>query len=465
MARKNAHDPEAIQKWYDMLQEIIIKYGIVPEDISNVDETGFRVGVGRSHKVIISTQNKNKKAYTADPDDRQYITVVECIQAGGSVIPPMIIQQGKNHLERSFPAGLDDTVLCAVSSTGYLNDELALQWLLHYDKFTRNSALGPYRMLIFDGFGAHLMFDFISFCWDNNIIPVCLPPHATHLMQPLDVVCFQPYKHYHSEALNTNTRIGRTEFGVTDFLAELASVRSQTFKSRTICSAFRHTGLVPLSADIVLQKLAAAKLADELREYEVDDDLQEITPEEQAWLDLQVTPTTPRQFELAGKEIDKFLRHSSTGFRRVFGKFGKGAVTAVHAGALAIEELEQVRDAIARKSRRSDTSGGSTSSRYVQKGGVIYVADARHKVAKRQETELEAARRVIARDEAANIRLAVKATERIEKDARKATRALAAVEKRVELERKRFEKQEARRARAEARGLTTTIEQIDPTLR
>ncbi len=27
------------------------------------------------------------------------------------------------------------------------------------------------------------------------------PPHATHLMQPLDVVVFEPHKHYHSEAV------------------------------------------------------------------------------------------------------------------------------------------------------------------------------------------------------------------------------------------------------------------------
>ena len=29
-------------------------------------------------------------------------------------------------------------------------------------------------MLIFDGFGLHLVFDFIKYCWDNNIISFCL---------------------------------------------------------------------------------------------------------------------------------------------------------------------------------------------------------------------------------------------------------------------------------------------------
>lgn len=281
-------------------------------------------------------------------------------------------------------------------------------------------------------------------------------------MQPLDVVCFQPYKHYHSEAVDENMRIGRTEFGVTDFLAELSSVRSKTFKQSTIQSAFRVTGLVPLSAAIVLEKLAAAKLRDELREYEAyQEEEEELTPEEQAWLELQITPTTPRQFELAGKEIDKCLRYSNEHFKHVFGKFGKGALAAAHAGALAIEELEQIRAAIAAKSRRSGTGGG-TGARQVQKGGVIYVEQARHKVTKRQEDELAAARRLIAKDEAKKAKAVAKAAERIEIEARKAARTLAAATKRAELERRKADREEATRARLATTASNSTMVIIDP---
>jgi hypothetical protein len=74
-------------------------------------------------------------------------------------------------------------------------------------------------------------------------------------MQPLDVVIFQPYKHYHCEALDRVIRIGFDEFTVQDFLQELDGIRRQTFKASTVMSSFRATGLVPYDPVVVLSKL------------------------------------------------------------------------------------------------------------------------------------------------------------------------------------------------------------------
>jgi Tc5 transposase DNA-binding domain len=51
--RKNTYDPTAIQRWLDKLLPVKIEFGIIDTDIYNMDETGFRIGVGRQHKVII----------------------------------------------------------------------------------------------------------------------------------------------------------------------------------------------------------------------------------------------------------------------------------------------------------------------------------------------------------------------------------------------------------------------------
>jgi hypothetical protein len=177
------------------------------------------------------------------------------VQADGSIIPPMVIIPGKQHREQMFPPGLPGNVLMAVSDTGYNNDDLSLAWLHHYDEHTKNRRQGFWRLLIFDGFGSHLLINFIQYCWDNHIIPLVLPPHTTHLMQPLDVVIFQPYKHYHSEALDRAIRIGFDDFTMQDFLQELNGIRQQTFKISTVKSSFRATGLVPYDPAVVLSKL------------------------------------------------------------------------------------------------------------------------------------------------------------------------------------------------------------------
>src|ERR1700722_12383229 len=99
------------------------------------------------------------------------------------------------------------------------------------------------------------MKQFIQCCDDNGIIPFGLPPHLTHLLQPLDVVVFQPLKHYHAKALNIMVRDGLTNITKIEFLSCIEDVRRQAFKSTTILSAFRKTGIWPYNPEIVLKPM------------------------------------------------------------------------------------------------------------------------------------------------------------------------------------------------------------------
>ena len=114
---------------------------------------------------------------------------------------------------------------------------------------------GTYRLLLFDGFDSHLTKEFLEVLEDNKIIPYRLPPHSTHLLQPLDVSCFQPYKHWHAEAVDSATRTGCTSFNKVEFLAALQSIRHKTFKTDTIKRGWRETGLIPYRPNIVLSKI------------------------------------------------------------------------------------------------------------------------------------------------------------------------------------------------------------------
>jgi hypothetical protein len=160
------------------------------------------------------------------------------------------------HQERWYTnADLEDNACIAVSENGYSNDELGLRWLEHFDKFTAPCTWGSYWLLLLDGYGSHCTHEFIKFCTERNIIPFVLPPHTTHLLQPLDVMVFQPYKHYHAEAIDAATRTGCSDFNKLEFLAAITSIRKKALKSTTIKSAFRQTGLIPYNTEIVLNRL------------------------------------------------------------------------------------------------------------------------------------------------------------------------------------------------------------------
>ncbi|SAM81050.1 uncharacterized protein UBRO_20591 [Ustilago bromivora] len=158
-------DPSVVEAYFDVLEKTIAKYRILAENIFNMDKTGFLIG-----------------------------QMIECIGARGTKPSPMVIFWGKNHMQGWYcnHTAAKDWVF-ATSQNGWTNNELALHWLKDcFDKHTKQRAQGKYRLLILDGHGSHITAEFIQQAWDSHIVCLCLPPHATHLLQPLDVMIFGP---------------------------------------------------------------------------------------------------------------------------------------------------------------------------------------------------------------------------------------------------------------------------------
>lgn len=165
----------------------------------------------------------------------------------------MVILPSMRHYSGFVNNDLPNGTLLAVSKSGYNDDVLALQWLKYVELHTW--SIRRKRLLLLDGHGSHCTYEFIEFCDQHDIIPFYLPPHSTHLLQPLDLMVFQPYKHSHAAAVNDATRSGCTNFNKIEFLAALTSIRKNTFKPSTIHAAWRAAGIVPYDPSVVLAKI------------------------------------------------------------------------------------------------------------------------------------------------------------------------------------------------------------------
>jgi len=106
-----------------------------------------------------------------------------------------------------------------------------------------------------DNHGSHETGDIIRLAFDNKILLYPLLAHLTHCMQPLDVGCFQPYKHWHDKAIKESLAIFDTEYGIRSFLRDLPTIRAKTFKKDTIRHAFRDSGMWPVSPKRCISKL------------------------------------------------------------------------------------------------------------------------------------------------------------------------------------------------------------------
>ena len=106
----------------------------------------------------------------------------------------MLILPGKVHLER-FYYELQEEVLVGLLETGYSNDEFSYEYIRHFERQSRKTRIEAHRILLCDGYKSHFTREILEFCEFNNIHVFALPPHTSHILQPLDVVLFQPYKH------------------------------------------------------------------------------------------------------------------------------------------------------------------------------------------------------------------------------------------------------------------------------
>lgn len=221
----------------------------------------------------------------------------------------MVVMPGSDHLEDWYAeTGLGDNYVIAVSDTGYINDSVSLEWIHHFDTETQKVQLGEYRLLLLDGHISHCTVEFVRYCDDNKIIPLCLPPHTTHFLQPLDVMVFQPYKHYHSKAIEEATRLGNPEFDKIEFLANLTAIREQALKEKTIRASFRATGLQPFDIDLVLNKLREVTQSDPDHSQPIGlgttSSHRQQTPEPSESIPLVIkTPTTIRSLKRLHEEI------------------------------------------------------------------------------------------------------------------------------------------------------------------
>ena len=188
-----------------------------------MDESGFQIGMGWSQKII--TKDVCQQSYIGSVSNCELVTVVEAISGDGKVIPLQIILSGKIHQEWWYTCtSLEEDALVSVSNSGFSNDQLSLEWIKHFEVHSAKSQTGAHQLLLLDGYRSHCTYEFLEHCEKNLITPFCLPPHATHLLQSLNIVVFQPYKHWHAEAVDAVARTGCMDFNKIEFLEALGSI-------------------------------------------------------------------------------------------------------------------------------------------------------------------------------------------------------------------------------------------------
>jgi hypothetical protein len=255
------------------------------------------------------------------------------------------------------------------------------------------------KALLLDSHISHTSDDFVITAAENNILIFTFPSHLTHILQPLDVGIFQPYKHWHREAVLTAIRDLDLEYSLRSFMRDLSQIREQTFKESTIIHAFQKAGIWPVSYSIALIKL---------RTYSQPS----LTP---------TTPTTPTTLQQPSTPKPSSFKESEEGLQQwkakipvLFSSPSKESYNNWLTGTeevLASGQLQELDLLILRRQVEEQKKRASSSRARLQVGGELTAAHAHELRAQKAELQAQKA-------QAKEVRVARQASNQAQKQLR-----------------------------------------------
>lgn len=253
--RALCEDPELIGAWFRLVENMRAKYGVLDCDFYNFDETGFMMGI-ICPAMVVTRADRRGRGKAIQPGNREWATAIACINSEGWNVPPFLVVQGKNHLANWYTdGGLPPNWVIKPTSNGWTNNETGLEWLKHFDKHTTARAKGPYRMLVLDGHESHESAEFQEYCKAHNIITLGLPPHSSHLTQPLDVGCFSVLKRAYGRQIEKFIKAHINHITKVEFFLAFTAAYKESMTAQNAQAGFRGAGLVPFDPQAVISKL------------------------------------------------------------------------------------------------------------------------------------------------------------------------------------------------------------------
>ena len=174
--------------YFDMLGRLIDENNIQPENIWNADEAGFQAD---SAELTVWNARALRNAYgLVSQGAKSLFSVLFCCNALGRYLPTLTVYKAKN-LWYEWTVGGDDEAFFTHTDSGWMEEHVFNNWFIKvFIPMTKPKDPKAHRLFIFDGHNSHISFEMAQAAIENNIHLLCLPPHTTHALQPLDVACF-----------------------------------------------------------------------------------------------------------------------------------------------------------------------------------------------------------------------------------------------------------------------------------
>ena len=250
VARAKCATRDAIDNYFKELDRILIKHGIKdkPHLIYNVDEKSLQP----EHKPPKIVSAKHSKTQAVTSGRSKMTTLIGCVNGVGQQVPPFFVFPGARMID-SLLEGASPGAAGTVSETGWSNTEIFSDYMKnHLLKFLPPRSDDSPVLILYDGHKSHVSLGLIEWAKRENIILFILPPHCSHLLQPLDVSCFGPFENSWNAACHHYMRESGGKLVTRHDVCRLAcKVYLQTLTASNIQAAFKKSALIPFNASVV----------------------------------------------------------------------------------------------------------------------------------------------------------------------------------------------------------------------
>ena len=226
MPRVQENAEGLISQFFKLYADYINIYNILPDNIWNLDEAGFKIGDSTKN---IQYLVPNNRPTVISRDTSELVTVLEMISRTGKVGKPFFIYKGVHQMENWFPDVITENYYCATSPSGYINESIFYEWVS--DHFPASED--KWSLLLMDGHLSHTSDRVMTTLINKKVIPLYLPSHMTNILQPLDRSCFGHAKILFRRRISNNFCAGLSPTKA-HFFETYMNIRKEAYSSKTI---------------------------------------------------------------------------------------------------------------------------------------------------------------------------------------------------------------------------------------
>ena len=244
-------DIALIHDWFQILASVEATE-VHPDLLINLDETGFgkQKKSTNSKKVIVTKDVDDSNLLYAESKDPGHVTVVSAITAGGKMLKPLFIHKNKTLHSDAGKCTFYKNIYYSHTSSSFISTPIYNKYIVEevipYVQEIRTKLNSPEApsILIVDGHRSHNNEYLNTVLAEHNINYVIMPPHSSHILQPLDRYFFHAAKQAYERSKK------RTD--IDDVTANLEriyiAIQTAAIQANVIRS-WSHAGIVPVMED------------------------------------------------------------------------------------------------------------------------------------------------------------------------------------------------------------------------